>query len=107
MSWRVLSDESAKKKREKKRKRKIKRGSKRGRYTVLGSRGRNGRKSSIHCITCGNTLSPHAVGDICSVCENKAIAGVVEKQTQRTHEQLNVPLHNLAKSQMDIPEMTK
>jgi hypothetical protein len=92
MSWKVLTDESKKIKREKKRKRKIKRGSKRGRYIVLGSRARAGRKSAIHCVTCGNTLPVHTTGDICRSCET---------ETERKVGQVRPPM-----SQMEIPEMT-
>ena len=92
MSWSILSDESVKAKREKKRKRKIKRGSKRGRYIVLGSRARSGRKSPVRCVTCGNTVPPNAIGDVCSVC-----ATTTEKKVAR---HLSIP-------QMSIPKMSE
>lgn len=89
MSWKILTDESAKTKREKKRKRKIKRGSKQGRYVVLGSRGRKGRKSALRCTVCGRTLRPDRDGLVCNLCGERTAAKVEKYQ-----------------SQMEIPDMS-
>lgn len=99
MSWSILSDESAKAKREKKRKRKIKRGSKRGRYIVLGSRARNGRKSPVRCVTCGNTVSSNLDGLVCSSCATTT-KGKIEKYMDKMAPK---PF----KSQMTIPKMSE
>lgn len=96
MSWKVLSEESTKQKREKKRKRKIKRGSKRGRYVVLGSRGRKGRKSAVRCVTCGRTLGSNFDGLVCDVC-GKGTEGKIEKYMDKMAPK---PF------KMEIPEMS-
>lgn len=100
MSWSILSDETAKQKREKKRKRRIKRGSKRGRYVVLGSRARNGRKSALHCVTCGNTLTSNVDGLVCGSCK-VSTEGKVEKFMKKM-----APKPFKHHSQMLIPKMT-
>lgn len=100
MSWKVLTDETKKMKLEKKRKRKIKRGSKRGRYVVLGSRARNGRKSPLHCVTCGNTLQSNVDGLVCHLCAKKT-EGKIEKFMKK-----NAPKPFKHHSQMTIPKMT-
>lgn len=96
MSWSILSEESAKKKAKKRRKRRIKRGSKRGRYVVLGSRARNGRKSALHCVTCGNTLTSNVDGLICSGCK----VSTEQKVAERKHS------WDKPAPQMSIPKMT-
>lgn len=106
MSWSVLSDETAKMKREKRRKRKIKRASKKGRYVVLGSRGRKGRKSPVRCVTCGRTLGSNLDGLVCHSCGKKT-EGRIEKFMKA-----NAPKpfkhHSPQMSHsMEIPEMTK
>lgn len=109
MSWSILSDEAAKIKREKKRKRKIKRGSQRGRYVVLGSRGRKGRKSAIHCTTCGRTLGSNYDGLVCTVC-----AGETEEKVKK-HMSVPQMSHQITpqftggqtiEKKMSIPKMT-
>ena len=95
MSWSILSDETAKIKREKRRKRKIKRGSKQGRYVVLGSRGRKGRKSAIRCVTCGRTLGSDIDGLVCRLC------GKGTEQKVKAHSAMQLS------HRMEIPEMSK
>lgn len=101
MSWSILSDETAKQKREKKRKRRIKRGSKRGRYVVLGSRARNGRKAAIHCVTCGDTIRSNVDGLVCSVC-----AKDTESKVNRNEKKKLEYLKNYGGGQMSIPQMS-
>jgi ribosomal protein L37E len=98
MSWSILSDETKKQKLAKKRKRKIKRGSKRGRYVVLGSRGRKGRKSPIHCTICGRTLATNLDGLVCRSCGEGTEKKVAEKR-------LSIPQLQHT-TQMAIPKMT-
>ena len=58
---------------EKKIRRKIAKGSKQGRYGVgrRRSRARPGRKSSIKCKNCGNTIGKFHNHDLCDKCVTK------------------------------------
>ncbi len=95
LSFKVPNEVSAKEKRAKKRKRKIKRGSKKGRYVVLGSRGRKGRKSPVHCTICGRTLATNLDGLVCRLC------GEGTEKKVKAHSAVQMS-HN-----MEIPEMSK
>ncbi len=109
MSWKVLDNtrDYEKKKREQKRKRRIKRGSKRGRYVVLGSRGRNGRKAALHCVTCGDTIRSNVDGLVCHVCAKKTEGKVEKFMKEMAPKPFKHHSPQMKHPQMEIPEMSK